>query len=1208
MCTIDLRFFLAIVLGLFAPLAARCQDAKPFVIQGELTEKDAFDTLRDTSRAKVHELELKAGEVYLFDLRSVDFDPFLRLEAAAGVKISENDDVSDTDLSSRIAFAPKKTGKYRAVVTAFEGGITGRYSLQLGKLKNVGNAKTIAGKLTADSPKGGLRYFAVHKFEFKAGDYWLIDLSSRDFDPGLTVVFNKKLVASDIGDNGPNARLVVAIAETGEHLLQAVALGAGAKGDYTLRLQRVERAQPIVLSQEEHWRQRAAELNQLGIGLKEQKKWKEAEEPLRESLQLRQKLYPKVLFPKGNPELAASHFHLAFVKNALGDYVAGESNYKQALEITRLVRGEQHAEVALILSRLAELYEWQGDFARAEPLLVQVLEIRRQTLGEQHADFATSLNALAVIHRQRGAYARAEPMFKQALEIRRKVLGEKHPEFTVSLNNLALLYQSQGAYAKAEPLYQQSLATRREVLGDNHSFISGSLNNLAWLYHEQGEFAKAEAHYKQAIDTARRVLGKGHPQVAWPLSNLGALYQRQAKYADAESLFREALEIRKTILREQHPDYAISLTHLGTLHALKKEYALAESLCKQALEIRRAMLGEKHPVFALSLNTLARVKFESGDARAAEMLGRQSVQIILEHLEATAAGQTEEAQAAFLRKQQFVLNAYLSYSGAAKPAAEDAYAVLLPWKGAITSRQRLTRFARTALGDADKETVELFARLDGVSRQYASLVNRPFDPRTAGSLPKRLRELGDEREKLEVELSGRTAEFRNLRQAKRLSPKDLQRALPEGSVLVDFLVYKKFEPKTTRVSENLVAFVVSNKNIERIEFGELGPLTAAIDSFLVTLKRGQPVAGAKDPAVFLRDHLWQKIARHVAGARTVLISPDGPLCRLPFAALPVTAAGKYLIEETPIAVIPVPQLLPEFLGKASVVEPASLLVMGDVYFDATLVASSKRQTPGELESILAEVKERSGTGLNWARLPGTLTEMESIEKLFRTRSPQGELAVLAREHATEAALRAKVARHSYLHLATHGFFAPPQIKTMRAGDKNEGPERDNQAVIGHLPSLLSGLVLAGANHPGAGDDDGILTALEVGELNLARVRLAVLSACETGLGETAGGEGVLGLQRAFQIAGAKSTITTLWSIPDEPTRILMERFYENHWSKKMGKLDALIEAQRWMLNEGKTNPGVQRGIQRLEKTTDPIAPGRLPPYYWAAFVLSGDWR
>jgi CHAT domain-containing protein len=141
-------------------------------------------------------------------------------------------------------------------------------------------------------------------------------------------------------------------------------------------------------------------------------------------------------------------------------------------------------------------------------------------------------------------------------------------------------------------------------------------------------------------------------------------------------------------------------------------------------------------------------------------------------------------------------------------------------------------------------------------------------------------------------------------------------------------------------------------------------------------------------------------------------------------------------------------------------------------------------------------------------------------------------------------------------------------------------------------------------------DDGILTALEVAELDLSGVELATLSACETGLGESAGGEGLLGLQRAFQVAGARSVVASLWKVPDGPTQALMERFYKNLWQEGMPRLEALREAQLWMLREGQMQGVVRRGLEPLDRQPagEGDRPGCLPPRYWAAFVLSGDWR
>ena len=180
-----------------------------------------------------------------------------------------------------------------------------------------------------------------------------------------------------------------------------------------------------------------------------------------------------------------------------------------------------------------------------------------------------------------------------------------------------------------------------------------------------------------------------------------------------------------------------------------------------------------------------------------------------------------------------------------------------------------------------------------------------------------------------------------------------------------------------------------------------------------------------------------------------------------------------------------------------------------------------------------------------------------------------------------------------------------------------------RGVVGFHPGLLSGVALAGANRPPEpGQDDGILTATEVAELDLSGVELVALSACETGLGESAGGEGVLGLQRAFQEAGVGSVVASLWSVDDAATRAMMERFYQDLWQEGLGKLAALREAQLWMLRggparggQGDGDPGQQsrpraegpasrRGVEPLPEPGE----GRVRPYYWAAFVLSGDWR
>jgi CHAT domain-containing protein len=166
--------------------------------------------------------------------------------------------------------------------------------------------------------------------------------------------------------------------------------------------------------------------------------------------------------------------------------------------------------------------------------------------------------------------------------------------------------------------------------------------------------------------------------------------------------------------------------------------------------------------------------------------------------------------------------------------------------------------------------------------------------------------------------------------------------------------------------------------------------------------------------------------------------------------------------------------------------------------------------------------------------------------------------------------------------------------------------------------LLSGLVLAGANQPpslkarGPSEviaDDGYLSADEIASLPLGRTNLVVLSACESGLGETAGGEGLLGMQRAFQIAGARNTIATLWKVNDAATKLIMQEFYKNYLTRQMPPAAAMRAAQLWALNHGAIVSGAIRGVEEEIDPADLDAPAtdaqRLPPRYWAAFLASG---
>jgi CHAT domain-containing protein/Tfp pilus assembly protein PilF len=971
-----------------------------------------------------------------------------------------------------------------------------------------------------------------------------------------------------------------------------------------------------------------------------------------------------------HPACATNLNNLALLYQDMGWYARAESLYRQAKDIYKEALGEKHPLYATSLNNLARLYQVTGEYAKAEPLLSQALAIREQALGKQHPDYAISLNNLARLYRAMGEYAKAEPLLRQALQIKKEALGEHHPDYAISLNELALLYRSLGDYARAEPLFQQALQINKQALGERHPDYAISLNNLALLYQDMGDFTRAEPLLRQALRIARQSVGEHHPTYAVGLTSLAHLYVVRRDYDRAEPLYRKALEIRKQALGERHLDYATTLNELAWLYESKGDYSRAEPLYRQALEIRKQALGEQHPDYATALNNLAALYKFMGDYARAEPLYRRalqitsralgeqhpdcatgldnqawlyraeaarlqfllppaapphqlaalcacaadcarahdrlrrSVEISRANLELAAAAQSQRQQLDLLTQMRRRLDAYLSLAPQGPQDAAAQYRAVLAWKGAVGRRQRYERLARRR-----PDLAADFAALDRASMRLAALALGAPDPRRLQERHRQIQELTDEKERLERALAGKSVTFRTAKGMQHLEPSQLRASLPADAVLLDFLEYDQFDPIPWKKDgwgweQRLAAFVVRRDGLVRVDLGPVRAVSETVQRWRQALQRRFRTEGDSRLGTEVRQLVWEPLAPHLSGTRLVLVAPDGVLTRVPFAALPGGRKDSYLLEEVALAVVPVPQLLPELVaprGDDGKAEP-SLLVVGDVRYDAAdsgAAAADSRSAP------------RGGALMQWKTLEGTRAEVAAIKDSFQRRFRKGTVTDLREDEATEAEVRKEAPAQRYLHFATHGFFAPKELRSALAEASRGGKaDADNLfehgGVAGFHPGLLSGVVLAGANRPAdPARDDGILTALEVEALDLSGVELATLSACETGLGEEAGGEGLLGLQRAFQLAGARGVVASLWTVDDKATRELMVRFYENLWKRRMSKLEALRQAQLWMLREG-----ASRGMVDVRVPTErlPIEDNRLAPYYWAAFCLSGDWR
>ncbi|MCC7334772.1 MAG: CHAT domain-containing protein, partial [Pirellulaceae bacterium] len=734
--------------------------------------------------------------------------------------------------------------------------------------------------------------------------------------------------------------------------------------------------------------------------------------------------------------------------------------------------------------------------------------------------------------------------------------------------------------------------------------------------------------YLEAKAICEKVLGKEHPNYATSLNNLATLYQSMGDTARAEPLYLEAKAICEKVLGKEHPNYATSLNNLATLYQSMGDTARAEPLCLEAKAICEKVLGKEHPNYAASLNNLAGLYAASDRADMAIPLHEDSLAIQRKRIHEAATILSERQQLAMNQSLRFHLDNYIDTCTRSSLAPKNAVSNVMLWKGSTLYRQRQMRKAADSPAIADQ-----FAKLQLAVRQLSQLAQAPPGPDKYDNWKQRLAELTAEKETLESGLSRKSAAFRDAMQE--ITFEQIQQAIPADTVLVDYLEYNG------RKGRSLLASIVRpNAAPVMIDLGSANEASQAIDSWRESF--GMSPQG-KAAGLQLRKQIWEPLLLHIDDAQTVLVATDGVLGRLPLAALPGKAPGTYLLEDHRLALIPVPQLLPALvneLGKEQLRKDLStaenvaheLLLIGDVDYDAVPGYADQparddpapRKRPWERSQTLAS---QVRGGVTWGPLEQTRAEVEYIGGLYkRIFSPPAEAVIdLRKTAATETAFRNLAPTCVYLHLATHGFFAAPDVKSALSSDlvAQRGMERagmlgqNRDAVVGLSPGQLSGLVFAGANRRldatqiAADVDDGILTSDEIAFLPLENVQLAVLSACETGLGEGAGGEGLLGIQRSFQIAGTRSTVASLWNVSDGATRRIMQEFYTNYLEKEMSMLDSLREAQLWALTHPADiprGPIVSRPGAAVIDAPEAQTEDRLSPQYWAPFVLSGDWR
>ncbi len=967
---------------------------------------------------------------------------------------------------------------------------------------------------------------------------------------------------------------------------------------------------------------------------------------LREELDVQYRLYPHDKYPDGHADIAQCYGNLALVLQELGRPDQAEQTYRQAIDMYRRVyprdkHPEGDSDFANTLSNLGFLLRNQGEYARAEPFSREALAMRRllfppEKYPDGHGDLAVSLNNVGSLLDAQGQYAEAEALLRESLAMLRRLYPKEkfprgHPALATGLNNLGLQLHRHGDYALAEPFYREALAMNRrlfpkEQFPNGHPYVAGSLNNLAGLLASRHEHAEAEAVYREALDMYRRLLPKerfpdGHPSLAGCLSNLGGVVQARGDYAGAEPFLREALDMTRRLYPpakhpEGQPQLATALHNLGFLMEESGQYERAEALYREALEMNRRLYPEEkypdgHPNLAGSLNNRGTLLERQGRYADAEPYVRSALRMY-QRLALRYADAAAEAEAL-----NYVATLPLSRDGLLSvtrrlPPDPAAYDRLWDARAALT--RLLERRHRDLLASRDEEARDLGRQLVEARQRLAFLLLHPA--RDAEEHRKEVEKRTEAKEGLERRLARRLQLAPPRTDPGQVTPARLAELLPADAAFIDLLHYTdtEYDPRTPgkkgeKRTPRYVAFVVrKGQPVARVELNEAAPIDAARDALREAITAPRPdEAAERRAAAALARLVWQPLRDALpADLKTVYLAAEGRLSQVPWGALPGRKPDTVLLDDCSVCLVPHGHFLLECLEDrgAAARSGDTLLAYGGIDYAQGSEAAVRG---GVARAPLLADKKR----VLWPPLPGTAREQRQVvalaEKVLRDRP-----VVRSGRAAGTAQLLDDLPKARYAHLATHGFFADPRFRSALQVDPalfDYGGAGERRAGA-RSPLVLSGLVLAGANRdgPDAAPDRGIVTGEALVGLPLEGLELAVLSACETGLGEDGGGEGAYGLQRAFHVAGCRNVVASLWKVDDGATQALMALFYRNLWEKKLDAAEALRQAQLTLYRHPEAVEAAQkRGADFAESDLPKVQekPRRSPAAHWAAFTFSG---
>ena len=939
------------------------------------------------------------------------------------------------------------------------------------------------------------------------------------------------------------------------------------------------------------------------------------------ALQIQQRLVPG-----GSEEEAGIRHEIGNLELLLTDLAGAHEHFAEAVAMLERLAPES-SEVETAVQDLGLVEGEEGNLSDARDHLQRALGLRE----ERHKFLGPSLLNLGAVAADQYDFVAARDYLEKALVAFTKTIPNSIG-VPITLQNLGDAFYNQGDLASALEYSRRALASAEEKFkGRASGLIAADLILMGNILREQGNFSAAADYYHRGLDTYEK-LNPGSLDAADSLQNLAKLERARQNKSLAMEYDLRALKLGQKSCPNSWCVTEI-LNDLGELAYEQGDLAGSENYLRQAVDIREKSLGPMHPEVARSLNDLARTEATLGRTPDALEMALRAEEIGAEHLRMSVRTLSERQALAYEGVRASGLDVALSLTaGANTPTARGEVFDALIHSRALVFDELASRH-RSAYGSGDPEVAQMADELSSARAQLATLVFRGTGDLPPDTYRKLLDDTRVRKEKAERMLAEKSVAFRQDQARAQFGLDEIAAALPEGAALIAFVRYARQDLQKRGSSKgapepvpSYAAFVL-RAGKHKPEFVRLGTaheienLLAAWRSDISRQAEATNISAktAEDAyrrtGAALRRRIWDPLLPALGDAREVFVVPDGALHLVSLPSLPV-GSSQYLVETRPLI---------HYLSTERDLVPAQsrhgegILVMGNPAFDQAgklAVASNQQSAQPRMSrdttgTLLRGTRSACGTfqTLHFPPLPASQQEAENIAALWMQSSAgagtqimrgsdaqpgNGESLQMTGAEASPEAFTRYGPGKRVLHVATHGFFLESSCKS--AVQRRLDPSKRDESALpatAENPLLLSGLAFAGANRRGSAkldESDGILTSEEIAGINLEGVDWAVLSACDTGVGEIKVGEGVFGLRRAFQVAGARTVIMSLWPVEDKTTEQWMGTLYREHFLNGKDTAESVRAASLRILRQRRS---------RHQSTH---------PFYWGAFIAAGDWH